>query len=175
MTVIEGVSVAGTLLDPMIIHQGKSHIVSWYAYVDADEPAIFVVSRKGWTDNELRVEHIREVFDKQTRTMFVPIQIIQNILTLHSSNTETRLLILDGHNSHMSPEFLIYAIEHNIIVLCLPSHTSHVLQPLDVGLFAQLQRYYSAELDKWTSHDLRTINRAEFFKYGNSMFNCHEY
>lgn len=75
-----------------------------------------------------------------------------------------RLLILDGHGSHLTPDFLLYAVEHNIVVLTLPAHTSHVLQPLDVGLFASLQRYYSDELDKLTSHGLDSINRAEFFR-----------
>jgi hypothetical protein len=51
-----------------------------------------------------------------------------------------------------------------MVVLCLPSHTSHILQPLDVGLFATLQHHYSAELDVLTSNGLTSIQRGEFFK-----------
>lgn len=82
-----------------------------------------------------------------------------------SAAGEGRLLILDGQRSHHTREFLLDAVEHNIIVLCRPAHTSHVLQPLDVGLFASLQHHYSSELDKWTSHGLTSVQRREFFEY----------
>ncbi len=42
------------------------------------------------------------------------------------------LLIQDGHGSHISIEF---ARENGIHILCLPAHTTHILQPLDVGVF----------------------------------------
>ena len=45
------------------------------------------------------------------------------------------LLVLDGHGSHITIDVIEYARENKIHMLCLPSHTSHVLQPLDVGVF----------------------------------------
>ena len=39
------------------------------------------------------------------------------------------LLHLDGHGSHMTLEFLLYAKDHNIIVLGYPPHCTHILQP----------------------------------------------
>lgn len=48
----------------------------------------------------------------------------------------TVLLILDGHSSHCnSVQMLEFAEENNIILLCLPSHTTHWLQPLDRSFF----------------------------------------
>jgi len=38
------------------------------------------------------------------------------------------LLIVDGHSSHFTQEFLEYAKDHDIHVLCLPPHTTHALQ-----------------------------------------------
>lgn len=150
VTIIEGVSAAGVVLQPMIINKGKAHTAGWYTHVSEAEPAVFAYSDKGWTDNDLGIEYLEKVFEPGTAEIV---------------NGETRLLILNGHASHLSSEFLIYALEHDIIILCLPAHTSHLLQPLDVGLFAALQRFYSQELDEWTSHGLYTIQRAEFFKY----------
>jgi hypothetical protein len=49
-----------------------------------------------------------------------------------------RLLILDGHNSHCTFMFCKYAAENKIIIVCLPSHTTHALQPCDVGAFGPL-------------------------------------
>ena len=36
------------------------------------------------------------------------------------------LLLLDGHSSHYSPEFIRQACESGVIVFCLPPHTTHV-------------------------------------------------
>ncbi|RPA98386.1 hypothetical protein L873DRAFT_1041108 [Choiromyces venosus 120613-1] len=33
------------------------------------------------------------------------------------------------------------------IPFCFPTHSSHLLQPLDVGLFSPQQYYYVTELD----------------------------
>ena len=44
------------------------------------------------------------------------------------SNGRPRLLIVDGHASHFTRDFLLYAKEHEIHVLCLPLHTTHALQ-----------------------------------------------
>jgi len=42
------------------------------------------------------------------------------------------LLILDDYASHInSPDMLQMAAKKNIHILCLPSHTTHYLQPLD--------------------------------------------
>jgi hypothetical protein len=41
------------------------------------------------------------------------------------------ILLLDGHGSHLSWKSLYTAAKHNIIVLCLPSHTTSVIQPND--------------------------------------------
>ena len=48
------------------------------------------------------------------------------------------LLVIDGHGSHITIDVIEYARLNEIHLLCLPSlpsHTSHILQPLDVGVF----------------------------------------
>ena len=51
----------------------------------------------------------------------------------YSAGTEYRLLILDGHSSHYNWEFFDYCLNAKILPLCLPAHSTHLLQPLDVG------------------------------------------
>jgi hypothetical protein len=58
-----------------------------------------------------------------------------------------RLLIIDGHNSHTTLRFLEYAESHNIIVICLPPHTTHRLQPCDVGVFGPLSKAWKKEVE----------------------------
>lgn len=46
------------------------------------------------------------------------------------------LLLLDGHSTHCnSVEMLKYAEQNDIVLLSMPSHTSHYLQPLDRAVF----------------------------------------
>ena len=53
-----------------------------------------------------------------------------------------RLLIIDGHESHCSVDFQDLCKEKNIVLLCMPPHSSHLLQPLDVACFSPLKRKY---------------------------------
>ena len=52
------------------------------------------------------------------------------------------LLLLDGHSSHFQPELIQYAKDHDIIVFCLPPHTTHESQPLDASVFRSLKQHW---------------------------------
>jgi hypothetical protein len=58
------------------------------------------------------------------------------------------LLILDNHVSHCTLAAVVFYRE-NITLLSLPPHSSHKLQPLDVGCFGPLKATYSQEVDNW--------------------------
>ena len=83
------------------------------------------VSPNGWTDQELGAAWLQSDFDPATRD---------------KAAGRYRLLILDGHNSHCTLIFCKYAADNKIIIICLPSHTTHALQPCDVGAFGPLAR-----------------------------------
>ena len=57
-----------------------------------------------------------------------------------------RHLILDGHASHCSEEFVLECFEAKVWLDFLPAHTSQVLQPLDLGPFSVLKRAYRKHL-----------------------------
>ncbi|XP_062613890.1 uncharacterized protein LOC134275640 [Saccostrea cucullata] len=52
------------------------------------------------------------------------------------------LLLYDGHRSHTSLSLIQWARENNIILFVLPPHTSHLLQPMDVGCFGPFETLY---------------------------------
>ena len=52
------------------------------------------------------------------------------------------LLIYDGHRSHKTIELREAADKAGIHLFCIPPHTFHRLQPLDVGVFGPLQRVW---------------------------------
>ena len=85
-----------------------------------------MVTESGWTDDEV----CKQWFTK----VFIPWAQARNI------SGKPVLLISDGHGSHESNEMLEKAFACNILLLSLPPHTTHKLQPLDVGVFGPLQK-----------------------------------
>nr|XP_047124214.1 uncharacterized protein LOC124806949 [Hydra vulgaris] len=68
----------------------------------------------------------------------------------HSCADSPVLLILDGHKTHtLNLDVINLAREKCVSLLCLPSHCSHRLQPLDVSLMKPLSTYYTQEVEKW--------------------------
>ena len=63
--------------------------------------------------------------------------------------TQPVLLIMDGHGTHMSIELIELARFNDVHLLCLPSHTTHVLQPLDVGVFKSFKGNWSKACSKY--------------------------
>jgi len=60
------------------------------------------------------------------------------------------MLLIDGHASHITTQVIDYCVSQKIILLCLPAHTTHLLQPLDVGVFAPLATAYKAHVQRIT-------------------------
>ena len=82
-----------------------------------------------------------------------------------------RLLVLDGHESHHSDEFEEYCKEHNIITLCMPAHSSHILQPLDVGCFGPLKKAYGQQIEDMMQAYITHITKDDFFPAFHAAFN----
>ncbi|XP_044714673.1 DDE superfamily endonuclease domain-containing protein [Hirsutella rhossiliensis] len=51
-------------------------------------------------------------------------------------------------DSHHSTDFELYCKGNNIVTLCMPPHSSHILQPLDVGCFGPLKQAYGRQIEK---------------------------
>ncbi|ESO89300.1 hypothetical protein LOTGIDRAFT_229168 [Lottia gigantea] len=69
------------------------------------------------------------------------------------------LLLYDGHKTHITPDIIDWADEKKVILYVLPPHTSHGLQPMDVGCFGPFARIYIAECNKFQRSHSAVINR----------------
>lgn len=85
----------------------------------------------------------------------------------------TALIILDGHTSHTnSVEVLEFCEANEIILLCLPSHTTHFLQPLDRSFFKSLKSHYYSECNRFMkTNPSRKITRYQFGKLLGEAWN----
>jgi hypothetical protein len=146
VTLIAAINAAGWSIPPFLIFTGKYHLSAWYEEAEIPRDWAIAVSDNGWTTNELGVEWLKH-FIKHTDGKVVGAR---------------RLLILDGHESHQSLKFQELCKENNIYTLCMPPHSSHLLQPLDVGCFSPLKRAYSREVESLIRHHINHITKLEF-------------
>ena len=131
----------------MLVVQGKVHLASWYT--DSGLPGHWPIrtSASGWIDNTTGMEWIKH-FDKYTEGRRKGVW---------------RMLVLDGYESHISIAFEAYCKEKNIVTLCLPAHSLHITQPLDVGCFSVLKRLYGREIEDFIKASITHITKLEFF------------
>ena len=145
VTAVETVNALGWALPPLIIFKGKRYLESWFCDTPTDWR--FEVSPNGWTSDDIGLRWLEK--------LFIP-------LTADRRRGRYRLLILDGHGSHLTPEFDRLCTENDVIPICMPPHSSHLLQPLDVGCFAVLKRSYGRLVDQQARMGINHIDKLDF-------------
>jgi hypothetical protein len=147
VTAIQAINAEGRAIDPFIVVAGKYHLANWYRESNLLADWVIATTQNGWTDNETGFEWLKHLAR----------------CTSDRPVGGYRLLILDGHESHHSTNFEIYCEENNIITLCMPPHSSHLLQPLDIGCFGPLKKAYGREIDHLITRSITYISKTEFF------------
>ena len=152
---IAAINAAGWSIPPLLIFAGKCHLSAWYEEEAIPRNWAIALSDNGWTNNEIGVAWLKH-FNTHTQTRVVGAR---------------RLLVLDGHESHHSLEFQDFCKENNIYTLCMPPHSSHLLQPLDVGCFSPLKRAYSREIESLIRNYINYITKLEFLPAVKAAYN----
>jgi len=147
VSVIETIAADGHSIEPYVIYVGKEPQNNWFLPSNQLPNWIWAFSPKGWTDNELGLDWLRKCFLPRTER-----------------EGKTRILILDNHDSHITGEFQYLCYQANVKLVWIPPHTSHILQPLDVGPFSPLKDYYRKGLRRYTISDVIHVDRPKFTK-----------
>ncbi len=71
--------------------------------------------------------------------------------------------MLDGYNNYHLYEFEYYYKKNNIVILYIPPHSSHLLQPLDIECFSILKRLYGKEVKNFIRSYINYIIKPDFF------------
>jgi hypothetical protein len=119
---------------------------SSFYYLTLPHDWVIAVSENGWTTNALGLEWLKHF----------------NVHTKRRTVGSYCLLIIDGHKSHDSLKFQHYCKENKIITLCVPPHSSHLLQPLDVGCFSPLKKAYRRQAENLMRNRIDYITKLEF-------------
>lgn len=124
-------SAAGSYVPPMLIFPRKRMRQEFETGLPAGATA--ETHETGWMTKDLFLTWFKKFIDSSKATKENPV-----------------LLILDGHATHTkSLELIDLARNNGVILLCLPPHCSHKLQPLDVSYMRPLSKYYEDEVRKW--------------------------
>ena len=122
-TVVSCVSASGVALPPLMIYPRKKAVPEKLK-VGSLPGTIFRNSESGWITQDIYTDWFKYFLE-----CIPPARPV--------------LLIEDGHASHITIDVIELARANNIHLLCLPSHTSHILQPLDIGVFHSFKVNYS--------------------------------
>jgi hypothetical protein len=123
------------------------------------------VLENGWSDQSYALAWVRH-FDIYTRREDYW-EDIQEEREAAGEPFGWRLLLIDGHISHLSLDFIQYYKDVNIVPFCLPPHSTHHIQPLDRCLFSILKKAYSNKVDEYIMKGITGITRTYFLEmYG---------
>ena len=83
-------------------------------------------------------------------------------------------MLVDGHRSHIDLEVSKFCSENQILLYCLPPHSSHLLQPLDVGFFRSLKVAWGKECNRYRAKEFGSSVTRETFSYvfREAWFSC---
>jgi hypothetical protein len=126
-TVIEAVNAEGWSVPPTIILGGKTILEGWFENTTIEGGYYIGVSDTAYTTDLLAFTWIQNFWRD----------------TYKNRKGNKSLLICDGYGSHITFEFTNFCEKHGIILFILPPHTSHFLQPLDVGVFHAYKHWHS--------------------------------
>jgi hypothetical protein len=142
-TAIEAVLATGSTIAPVVILSAKILLQRWFEIVGDERIA---VTETGYLNNVLALQWI-QLFNK---------------LTKDSAKGTHRLLVCDQFGSHLTYEFVKYCEDNQIILFFLPPHSSHILQPLDVGVFSAYKHWHSEWVYDATVSGYERITKDDF-------------
>ncbi|XP_046681317.1 MFS-type transporter clz9-like [Homalodisca vitripennis] len=74
---------------------------------------------------------------------------------------------MDSHGSHVGPEVIELAKQNEIYLMTFPAHTSHLFQPLDVGVYKSLKSVWAKLLN---NHMLLNPNNMPSRSHFHELF-----
>ena len=83
-------------------------------------------------------------------------------MQVHADPNYPIIIFFDGHGSHLTVHMIELARKCGVHLFCLPPHTTHKLQPLDVGIFGPLQRAWKKNCEEFSAVRGRGIMKSEF-------------
>ena len=131
-TVHVACSASGERLPPFVLYKGKNIYQRWIQGGPAG--AVYGVTESGWMDSSMFLSWFMKLFCPAVA---------------HLTSSGPVFLFFDGHHSHISLELIRKAQEKKVQLFCLPPNCTHILQPLDVGVFSPVKKMWGHIVKQW--------------------------
>ena len=130
MTFVGIINAMGQCLPPVFIIPRKRNNPAFMRGTSHGAKAILHPS--GWMNGECFLETLQHI-QKWTRC----------------TSDNKILLIMDNAECHMNIHVVEYAMEHGIVIVTLPPHTTAKLQPLDVSVYGPFKTFLRSILNRY--------------------------
>jgi 4-hydroxybenzoate polyprenyltransferase len=108
----------------------------------------YTCSRTGWSNTEILLRWFYDIFVPETKP---------------SDDALWRTLVLDQHKTHITAAFMKKAYMNKVWLIWLPSHSSHITQPLDLAIFGPLKRYYRQQTSAMETYEATSNRQKQIF------------
>ena len=147
ITSTENLNYGGQKTPSVIIFKEAYHLRKYFE-TDMDSDTLFALSSTGFSNDQLGLTYLR-YFDKFTRIL---------------REGKYRVLIFDGHGSHITQPFINFCWENAIRLFQLPPHSTH-LQPLDVGVLQSLKHNFRKIVRRELFNGATEVSKTNFFSF----------
>ncbi|KAB0801489.1 hypothetical protein PPYR_05843 [Photinus pyralis] len=138
----------GEMIPPMVVYKAKNLYDNWIQ--GGPSGTVYSYSSSGWFDM------------LQFEIWFF--KILLPHIKKHRIGDEKVVVMGDNLASHFAPEVIKTVQDNNIYFTTLTPNSTHMLQPLDVGIFAPMKKQWRKVLDQWRQESRRkgTIPKEQF-------------
>ncbi|CAN0195608.1 unnamed protein product, partial [Ascophyllum nodosum] len=143
VTVVTTISADGTTWKPTIIFKGQRVQADWMSEENGPPDARYTATDSSFMQGTVFLNYLKD-FHKQLGE--------RGLL-----DGKPHVLVLDGHASHVCYGVIKLAIELDIVLFQLPSHTSHITQPLGVAAFGSFKKEVTKVLTAYPFKHGRTL------------------
>ncbi len=150
--VIECINDTGKDISPMLILQ-RVNLLFFHFNNDIDDEMIFTTSNTDYSNDWISLQWIKH-FDHYSQQY---------------QRDAWRLLVINDYESHHTREFLFYCENHKIISFDLFSHTTHLLQSLNVCVFQPLKHWHSKVVNEAIQTSDEILTKIEFLTAFNEF------
>ncbi|XP_018576511.1 uncharacterized protein LOC108915046 [Anoplophora glabripennis] len=142
VTVVACCGADGRFIPPTLIFKGVNQKAEYSDGLPA-ESKVYMNKNSSFINSELLLKWLKE--------QFIP-----------NKPPGKCLLILDAHTSHSTDGDMLQVADNDIVILCLPSHCTQALQPLDRSFFKPFKTYLNQEAQLWMKHNAsRNLTRYQ--------------
>ena len=160
LTVFEMINAAGDFpTPPLIVIQGQELMSNWFSE-NLPSGTRILTSENGFTSDKIALTFLQHFIENSDA----------------SPTSDWKLMLMDNHGSHLTPEFIQLANENHIRPYPLIPHMTHCMQPLDVAVFQPYKHWHDVAIQEAISefdisysisrfcHDLTKIRDSTFKK-----------